>query len=234
MDRRTFAALLVGAISAPRPFWEPQAGAKAMTVFYSSVGGDLTLYSMDIDMTEEPEESVLACSAHLPQEPNPDVFSAPSYPPLQPAAFPLGTQNFFGILDEPSAGFATGQVRGGPCPPIRGRLQVEKADVEQHLNHNNHQPVFGTYTERHGPATEPSAEEIGMPSMTMGTLTDDPRPPPLHLAVGDAGADTRSRGQPVTPAEGPESMPPSAAEYWLSLYEDPTSLTGIGAWGADS
>ena len=49
MDRRTFATLLVGSIAVPRPSWKHLQGAKARTVFYSSVGGDLTLYSMDVD-----------------------------------------------------------------------------------------------------------------------------------------------------------------------------------------
>src|SRR5438552_15376124 len=42
MDRRTFATLLVGSIAVPRSSWEPAQSAKAKTVFYSSVGGDLT------------------------------------------------------------------------------------------------------------------------------------------------------------------------------------------------
>jgi 6-phosphogluconolactonase (cycloisomerase 2 family) len=49
MDRRTFATLLVGSIAVPRPYWEQMPRARANTVFYSSVGGDLTLYSMDVD-----------------------------------------------------------------------------------------------------------------------------------------------------------------------------------------
>src|SRR5213594_2522203 len=49
MDRRTFATLLAGSIAAPRLSWGQGAGAKVKTVFYSSVGGDLTLYSMDVD-----------------------------------------------------------------------------------------------------------------------------------------------------------------------------------------
>jgi len=49
MDRRTFALLLAGSIAAPRLSWGQGAGAKGKTVFYSGVGGDLTLYGMDID-----------------------------------------------------------------------------------------------------------------------------------------------------------------------------------------
>jgi 6-phosphogluconolactonase len=49
MDRRTFATLLIGSIAVPRGSRQPVEGVTAKTVFYSSVGGDLTLYSVDID-----------------------------------------------------------------------------------------------------------------------------------------------------------------------------------------
>src|SRR4030095_11991314 len=49
MDRRAFATLLAGSIGARRLLWGQGAGTKRKTVLYSSVGGDLTLYSMDID-----------------------------------------------------------------------------------------------------------------------------------------------------------------------------------------
>jgi 6-phosphogluconolactonase (cycloisomerase 2 family) len=49
MNRRTFATLLAGSIAAPRLSRGQGAGAKGKTVLYSSVGGDLTLYSMDVD-----------------------------------------------------------------------------------------------------------------------------------------------------------------------------------------
>src|SRR5262249_27145119 len=49
MDRRRFAMLLAGSIAAPRLSWGQGVGAKSKTVFYSSVGSDLTLYSMDVD-----------------------------------------------------------------------------------------------------------------------------------------------------------------------------------------
>src|SRR5437016_11050934 len=48
MDRRTFAMLLAGSIEARRLSWG-QGAAGHRTVFYSGVGGDLTLYSMDVD-----------------------------------------------------------------------------------------------------------------------------------------------------------------------------------------
>ena len=49
MDRRRFAMLLAGSIAASRFSSGQEAGTKGKTVFYSSVGGDLTLYSMDVD-----------------------------------------------------------------------------------------------------------------------------------------------------------------------------------------
>jgi 6-phosphogluconolactonase (cycloisomerase 2 family) len=49
MKRREFAMLLAGSIAAPRLFRSQEAKTKRKTVFFSAVGGDLTLYSMDID-----------------------------------------------------------------------------------------------------------------------------------------------------------------------------------------
>jgi 6-phosphogluconolactonase len=49
MDRRRFATLLAGSIAVSRRSWEQLAGTKAKTVFYSSVGGELTLYSMNVE-----------------------------------------------------------------------------------------------------------------------------------------------------------------------------------------
>ena len=47
IDRRTFTTLLAGSVAAPQMSWGQ--GAKGKTVFYASVGGELTLYSMDVD-----------------------------------------------------------------------------------------------------------------------------------------------------------------------------------------
>src|SRR5437867_9956594 len=47
MDRRTFAMLLAGSIASRRV--SSAQATRHKTVFYSSVGGDLTLYEMDID-----------------------------------------------------------------------------------------------------------------------------------------------------------------------------------------
>jgi 6-phosphogluconolactonase (cycloisomerase 2 family) len=49
MDRRTFGTLLIASIVSPRRSWQQVEGVKAKTAFYSGVGGDLTLYSMNID-----------------------------------------------------------------------------------------------------------------------------------------------------------------------------------------
>jgi 6-phosphogluconolactonase len=49
IDRRTFATLLAGSVTAPGLSWGQGAGAKGKTVFYSSVGGELTLYGTDAD-----------------------------------------------------------------------------------------------------------------------------------------------------------------------------------------
>jgi 6-phosphogluconolactonase len=47
VDRRTFTALLVGGIAASRASFAQN--SKAKNVFYSGVGPELTLYSVDVD-----------------------------------------------------------------------------------------------------------------------------------------------------------------------------------------
>src|SRR5438552_4584408 len=49
MDRRRFARLIAGSLAAGRLSGKQAEGASAKTALYSSVGGDLTLYSMDVD-----------------------------------------------------------------------------------------------------------------------------------------------------------------------------------------
>jgi 6-phosphogluconolactonase (cycloisomerase 2 family) len=47
MNRRSFAALVAGAIAVPKKSWGQV--SKAKTVFYASVGPELTLYDVDVD-----------------------------------------------------------------------------------------------------------------------------------------------------------------------------------------
>jgi len=51
IDRRTFTTLLAGSVAAPQmaPHMAWGQGAKGKTVYFASVGGELTLYSMDVD-----------------------------------------------------------------------------------------------------------------------------------------------------------------------------------------
>ncbi len=49
MDRRRFARLVAGSLAAGRLSGQRANGARAKTVLYSAVGGELTLYSMDVD-----------------------------------------------------------------------------------------------------------------------------------------------------------------------------------------
>ena len=49
MNRRKFATLLAGSIVGPGLYRREETTAARKTVFYSAVGGDLTLYSMDLD-----------------------------------------------------------------------------------------------------------------------------------------------------------------------------------------
>src|SRR5882762_286077 len=47
IDRRTFTTLLAGSVAAPNMSWGQ--GTKGKTVYFASVGAELTLYSMDVD-----------------------------------------------------------------------------------------------------------------------------------------------------------------------------------------
>jgi 6-phosphogluconolactonase len=47
IDRRSFTALLTGALAAPRTAWSQMTTSNA--VFYASVGPALTLYRIDVD-----------------------------------------------------------------------------------------------------------------------------------------------------------------------------------------
>src|SRR5688572_3810050 len=48
MDRRMFARLLAASITAPKLSWGQGSRVEPKTVFYASVGGDLTLYDTDV------------------------------------------------------------------------------------------------------------------------------------------------------------------------------------------
>jgi len=65
MDRRTFAMLLAGSLAAPRLAWGLRAAVRSKTVFYSSVGGDLTLYGMDIDAASLVKRNTVALPANI-------------------------------------------------------------------------------------------------------------------------------------------------------------------------
>src|SRR5438876_11846053 len=67
IDRRTFTTLLAGTIAAPQmaPHMAWGQGAKGKTVFYSSVGGDLTLYSMDVDNATLTKVNTISVPANI-------------------------------------------------------------------------------------------------------------------------------------------------------------------------
>ena len=65
MDRRTFATLLVGSIAVPRLSLKQVEGARTRTVFYSGVGGDLTLYSMDVDDASLVKRNTITLPANI-------------------------------------------------------------------------------------------------------------------------------------------------------------------------
>jgi 6-phosphogluconolactonase len=67
IDRRTFTTLLAGSVAAPQmtPHLAWGQGAKGKTVFYASVGGDLTLYSMDVDNAALTKVSTITLPANI-------------------------------------------------------------------------------------------------------------------------------------------------------------------------
>src|SRR5262245_58233887 len=65
MDRRTFATLLAGSITAPRRSWGRGPRVQPKTVFYASVGGDLTLYDMDVADASLVKRSTVSVPANI-------------------------------------------------------------------------------------------------------------------------------------------------------------------------
>jgi 6-phosphogluconolactonase len=61
IDRRTFTALLAGSVAAPQLAF----GQAGKTVFYASVGGDLTLYSMDVDNASLTKVNTISLPANI-------------------------------------------------------------------------------------------------------------------------------------------------------------------------
>src|SRR5262249_14910974 len=66
IDRRKFTTLLAGSVAAPiLPSGTSSAQAAAGTVFYSSVGGELTLYSMDVDNAALTKQGTVTVPANI-------------------------------------------------------------------------------------------------------------------------------------------------------------------------
>src|SRR5215475_1860898 len=72
INRRTFTTLLTGAAVAPQfssgPSWGQAADSNAVkgqTVFYSAVGGDLVLYSMNLDEATLTRRSTVSVPANV-------------------------------------------------------------------------------------------------------------------------------------------------------------------------
>jgi 6-phosphogluconolactonase len=65
MDRRKFATVLLGSVATPRIFRRQTVRAKAKTVFYSAVGGELTLYSMNLDGASLSKVSTVAVPVNI-------------------------------------------------------------------------------------------------------------------------------------------------------------------------
>jgi 6-phosphogluconolactonase len=67
IDRRAFTSLLGGAVLAPQLSPGPSfaQSAKGQTVFYSAVGGDLSLYTMDVDAATLTKRSTVSLPANV-------------------------------------------------------------------------------------------------------------------------------------------------------------------------
>src|SRR6058998_1319786 len=65
MDRRRFARLVAGSLAAGRLSGQRANGARAKTVLYSAVGGELTLYSMDVDDASLVKRNTVSLPANI-------------------------------------------------------------------------------------------------------------------------------------------------------------------------
>src|SRR5437773_10293209 len=65
MDLRRFATLLAGSIAAPGLPWEQAASAETKTVLYSRVGGDLTVYGVDIQEASLLKRNIVSLPANV-------------------------------------------------------------------------------------------------------------------------------------------------------------------------
>ena len=65
MDRRRFARLVAGSLAAGRLSGQRANGARAKTVLYSAVGGELTLYSMDVDEASLVKRNTVSLPANI-------------------------------------------------------------------------------------------------------------------------------------------------------------------------
>jgi 6-phosphogluconolactonase len=109
VDRRTFTALLAGAIAAPKVSFAQTSREK--NVFYSAVGPDLTLYSVDVDNAALTRLSTVSTPANVQYAwPHPSkkflyVISSNSGPTANGATGNIHTANTFKI--DPATGALT-------------------------------------------------------------------------------------------------------------------------------
>src|SRR5947209_9974720 len=129
IDRRTFTTLLAGSVAAPQmaPHMAWGQGAKGKTVFYASVGGDLTLYSMDVDNAALSKANTITLPANIQYawpHPNKQFFyivssgGGPGVP---------STTNFAHAFQiDPATGALTphGQPQNLPSRPIHTSVDI--------------------------------------------------------------------------------------------------------------
>ena len=129
VDRRTFTTLLAGTIAAPTATFAQNSAAKK--AFYSAVGPELTLYSVDVDDAALVRQGTVSAPANIQYAwPHPSkrylyVVSSNGGPSSSGTAGDKHAANAFRI--DPSSGALTPQAR--LCAQLRGRRNSAEAAI---------------------------------------------------------------------------------------------------------
>jgi len=128
MNRRKFATVLLGSVAAPRMFFGQDSRTKTKTVFYSAVGGDLTLYSMNVDEASLSKVSTVTVPVNIQYAwPHPSkkyfyVVSSDGGPGV------IGTRHLAHVFRiDPATGTLTfhGQPQNLPSRPIHTSVDMK-------------------------------------------------------------------------------------------------------------
>ena len=118
VDRRTFTTLLAGVIAAPKISFAQ--GAQIKSVFYSALGPELTLYSVDVDKAELTKHSTVSTPANVQY------------------AWPHPSKQYLYVVSSnggPTAAYASGNTHAANAfkiDPASGALTPHGATVSLH------------------------------------------------------------------------------------------------------